>query len=181
MDDTEQLLKQVAGRAHSSHQGRYAATGTPAAPLPAPLATAELHRAEAALGFALPPLLAALHTRVADGGFGPEHGLLPLERAVAEYTAMRASAWRWPEGVLPIADLGCALRACVDCRSETAQVLLFEPNSGEPDLAWFLESPTLADWLRGWLDGSAWFSEESGAGEEWDLELTPWAGFRARV
>ncbi|WP_327254456.1 hypothetical protein [Streptomyces sp. NBC_01244] len=59
--------------------------------------------------------------------------------------------------------------------------MLSEPNSGDPDLAWFLESPTLADWLRGWLDGSAWFSEESGAGEERDLELTPWAGFRARV
>lgn len=181
MDDTEQLLKQVASRARSAHQRRYGAGGTSTAPLPAPLATAELHRAEAALGFALPPLLAALHTRVADGGFGPEYGLLPLERAVAEYAAMRASAWRWPEGVLPIADFGCALRACVDCRSATAQVLLFEPNSGDPDLAWFLESPTLADWLRGWLDGSAWFSEESGAGEEWDLELIPWAGFRARV
>ncbi|MFD5145391.1 SMI1/KNR4 family protein [Streptomyces sp. NPDC058401] len=181
MDETEQLLKQVAGRAHGPHQGRRAATGTPTAPLPAPLPTAELHRAEAVLGFALPPLLAALHTRVADGGFGPEHGLLPLERAVAEYTAMRASAWRRPEGVLSIADLGCDLRACVDCRSETAQVLLFEPNSGEPGLVWSLESPTLADWLRGWLDGSAWFSGESGAGEDWDLELTPWADFRTRV
>lgn len=136
MNDTEQLLKQVAGRARSSRQGRYAATGTPGAPPPAPLPTAELHRAEAALGFALPPLLAALHTRVADGGFGPE--LLPLERAVAECAAMRASAWRRPEGVMPIAGFGCA---CVHCRSETAQVLLFEPNSGEPDLAWFLESP----------------------------------------
>lgn len=133
-------------------------------PLPVPLPTAELHRAEATLGFALPPLLAALHTRVADGGFGPEYGLLPLECAVAEYTAMRASAWRRPEGVLPIADFGCALRACVDCRSETGQVLLFEPNSGDPGLAWFLESPALADWLRSWLDGSAWFSEESGWG-----------------
>ncbi|MFE2288119.1 SMI1/KNR4 family protein [Streptomyces sp. NPDC059443] len=169
MDETEQLLKQVAGRAHSSHPGRYAATGTLTAPLPAPLDAEAVRRAEAVLGFALPPLLGALYTRVADGGFGPE------------YTAMRASAWRWPEGVLPIADFGCAMQACVDCRSESAQVLLFEPNPGDPDLAWYLDSPGLADWLRGWLDGTAWFSEESGAGEEWDLELTPWAEFRSRV
>ncbi|AWZ06977.1 MULTISPECIES: SMI1/KNR4 family protein [unclassified Streptomyces] len=181
MDETEQLLKQVAGRARSSHQGRYAAAGKPTEPLPAPLDSAGPRRAEARLGFALPPLLAALYTRVADGGFGPEYGLLPLERAVAEYASMRGSAWRWPEGVLPIADFGCAMRACVDCRSETAQVLLFEPNSGDPGLAWFLESPGLADWLRGWLDGTAWFSEESGAGEEWDLELTTWADFGSRV
>lgn len=182
MDETEQLLKQVAGRARSSHQGSYAATGTLiAAPLPAPLDTEDVRRAEAVLGFALPPLLGALYTRVADGGFGPEYGLLPLERSVAVYTAMRESAWRWPEGVLPIADFGCAMQACVDCRSESAQVLLFEPNPGDPDLAWYLDSPALADWLRGWLDGTAWFSDDSGAGEEWDLELTPWAEFRSRV
>ncbi|MCX5405250.1 hypothetical protein OHA37_15315 [Streptomyces sp. NBC_00335] len=77
MNDTEQLLKQVAGRAHRSHQGRYGATGIPAMPLPALLPGAEPHRVEAASGFALPPLLAALHTRVADGGFGPGRGLLP--------------------------------------------------------------------------------------------------------
>lgn len=94
MDETEQLLKQVAGRARSSHQGRYAAAGKPTEPLPAPLDSAGPRRAEARLGFALPPLLAALYTRVADGGFGPEYGLLPLERAVAEYASMRGSAWR---------------------------------------------------------------------------------------
>ncbi|MCX5405249.1 hypothetical protein OHA37_15310 [Streptomyces sp. NBC_00335] len=83
--------------------------------------------------------------------------------------------------MLPIADFGCALRACVECRSEAAQVPLFEPNSGDPDPVWFLESPTLADWLRGRLEGSDRFSGEAGAGEERDLEPTPWAGFRPRV
>ncbi|MFF3212422.1 hypothetical protein ACFYYB_17360 [Streptomyces sp. NPDC002886] len=121
MNDIEKSPKRVAGRARSSRQGRYADTGTRSAPLPAPLSRAEPRRAGAALGFALPPLLAALHTRVADGGLGPEYGPPPLERAVREHTAMRASAWLRPGGVPPIADYGCALRACVDRRSEGLQ------------------------------------------------------------
>ncbi|WP_330298049.1 SMI1/KNR4 family protein [Streptomyces sp. NBC_00503] len=177
MDETEQLLKQVAGRAHSSRQGYVGPEG----PLPEPLDAGALSRAEGILGFALPPLLAGLYTRVANGGFGPEFGLMPLEQSVAAYSSMRTSAWRWPEGVLPIADFGCHMQVCVDCRSESAQVLLFEPSAGEPDLAWFVDAAGLADWLRGWLDGTAWFSDESGAGEEWDLELAPWAEFRSRV
>ncbi|MFJ8012825.1 SMI1/KNR4 family protein [Streptomyces sp. NPDC096339] len=174
MNETEQLLEQVADRVRNSAQGR----GTP---LPKPLADGEIARAEGILGFALPPLLAKLYTRVGDGGFGPEYGLLPLRQVIERHEARRASGWRWPEGVLPMADFGCGMDACVDCRSETAQVLLFDPNPGEPDLAWYVDSPGLADWLRGWLDGSAWFCDESGLGEEFDLEPVPWAEFRSRI
>ncbi|MFJ3828102.1 MULTISPECIES: SMI1/KNR4 family protein [unclassified Streptomyces] len=174
MNETEQLLEQVAERVRNSAQGH-------GKPLPGPLAFGEATRAEGILGFVLPPLLTRLYTHVGDGGFGPEHGLLPLRQAVAAYEAQRVSGWRWPEGVLPVADLGCAMYACVDCRSDTAQVLLFDPNPGEPDLAWSLDSPSLAGWLRGWLDGTAWFCEESGLGEEYDLELAPWAEFRSRI
>ncbi|MBT2476821.1 SMI1/KNR4 family protein [Streptomyces sp. ISL-94] len=174
MNETEQLLEQVADRVRNSPCGQER-------PLPAPLGTGEIARAEGILGFALPPLLAALYTRVADGGFGPECGLLPLGQAVGTYEAHRVSGWRWPEGVLPIADFGCAMYACADCPSENAQVLLFDPNPGEPDLAWSIDAPSLAGWLRGWLDGTAWFCDESGLGEELDLELTPWAEFRSRI
>ncbi|MCX5195048.1 SMI1/KNR4 family protein [Streptomyces sp. NBC_00249] len=168
MNDTEQLLEQVADRVRTSARR---SGGT----LPTPLGSTDITRAALILGFPLPPLLAALYTRVGDGGFGPERGLLPLRRAVEAYEAQRASGWRWPEGVLPVADFGCALYACVDCRSDTAQVLLFDPNSGEPELAWSIDTPSLEGWLRGWLDGTAWFCEESAAGEEYDLELAPLA------
>ncbi|MFJ4779806.1 SMI1/KNR4 family protein [Streptomyces sp. NPDC088762] len=174
MNETEQLLEQVAARARHSAHGH-------GKPLPAPLGTGEIARAEGILGFVLPPLVAGLYTRVGDGGFGPEHGLLPLRQAVRTYEARRVSGWRWPEGVLPIADFGCAMYACVDCRSETAQVLLFDPNPGEPDLAWSIDAPSLSGWLRGWLEGTAWFCDESGLGEELDLELTPWAEFSSRI
>ncbi|MFF4264015.1 SMI1/KNR4 family protein [Streptomyces virginiae] len=174
MNETEQLLEQVAARAHNSAQGN-------GKPLPAALGAAEIARAEGILGFALPPLLAALYTRVGDGGFGPECGLLSLHDAVSAYGAGRSSAWRWPEGVLPIADFGCSLSVCVDCRSDTAQVLLFDPGLGEPELAWSIDTPSLAAWLHGWLDGTAWYCDASGAGEEFDLELTLWDGFRSRI
>ncbi|KOU31905.1 hypothetical protein ADK53_23765 [Streptomyces sp. WM6373] len=177
MNETEQLLEQVAVRARGSAHGH----GEHAEPLPAPLGAGEIARAEGILGFPLPPLLARLYARVADGGFGPERGLLPLRQAVAAYEAQRASGWRWPEAVLPVADLGCAVYACVDCRSATAQVLLFDPNPGEPDLAWSVDAPSLAGWLRGWLDGTAWFCEESTLGEDHDLEPAPWAEFRSRI
>lgn len=174
MNETEQLLEQVAARAHNSAQGN-------GKPLPAALGAAEIARAEGILGFALPPLLAALYTRVGDGGFGPECGLLSLHDAVSAYGTNRSSAWRWPEGVLPIADFGCSLSVCVDCRSDTAQILLFDPGLGEPELAWSIDTPSLAAWLHGWLDGTAWYCEASGAGEEFDLELTLWDGFRSRI
>ncbi|OKK21038.1 hypothetical protein AMK16_11710 [Streptomyces sp. CB00455] len=167
MNETEQLLEQVAARACQSAHGH-------GKPLPAPLGARQITRAEAVIGFPLPPLLAQLYTRVADGGFGPERGLLPLGRATRDYTQRRASGWRWPEGVLPIADFGCSVYACVDCRSESAQVLLFDPNPGEPELAWSIDSPSLAGWLHAWLDGTAWYCEESGAGEDYDLEPVPW-------
>lgn len=174
MNETEQLLEQVADRVRNSARGHGRA-------MPAPLGSGEITRAEGIIGFTLPPLLAELYTRIGDGGFGPERGLLPLRRTVLAYEQRRSSGWRWPEGVLPIADFGCGVVACVDGRSDTAQVLLFDPNPGEPDLAWSIDSPSLAGWFHGWLDGTAWFCEESALGEEYDLEPAPWAGFRARI
>ncbi|MGW1515175.1 SMI1/KNR4 family protein [Streptomyces sp. NPDC002287] len=173
MNETEQLLEQVTIRVRDSAREH-------GKPLPAPLADGETDRAARILGFAPPPLLAALYRRVGDGGFGPEYGLLPLREAMRAYEAGRACDWGWPEGVLPIADLGCAMYACVDCRSETAQVLLFEPNPGDPGLAWYHHVPSLEGWLRDWLDGAGWFGEEG----EWDEDETRqglWAEFRSRI
>ncbi|MBW5483455.1 SMI1/KNR4 family protein [Streptomyces bambusae] len=172
--EQEQLLERVAAHVRTSRQG---AEG----PLPAVASAVEVARVERIAASPLPPLLTGLYTRVANGGFGPEYGLLTLEQAIRTYEDMRASAWRWPEGVLPMADFGCGMLMCVDCRSDTAQVLLFDPNPGDPDLAWYVDAPGLADWLRGWLDGTAWFCEESGAGEEFDLELAPWPDLRSRT
>lgn len=64
-----------------------------------------------------------------------------------QYLANRKSGrkdpdWPWPEGVLPISHWGCAMYACVDCHSPGATVLLFEPNGGDCDHSWFVDSVT---------------------------------------
>ncbi|MFJ9728948.1 SMI1/KNR4 family protein [Streptomyces sp. NPDC101209] len=182
MTENEQLLARVAAKAHYTRSYGWAS-------LPAPVAADTLSRAEATLGFSLPPLLADLYLRIGDGGFGPEYGLLPLldsspagePAAVPQYLANRASGrkdpdWPWPEGVLPISHWGCAMYACVDCRSPEATVLLFEPNPGDPDHAWFVDTPTLADWLRSWVEGTGWWDEMAD-----DFQMAPWPDFRIRT
>ncbi|MEU6278825.1 SMI1/KNR4 family protein [Streptomyces sp. NPDC047028] len=183
MTETEQLLTRVAAEARASRPWGWTS-------LPAPVDAATLDRAETALGFRLPPLLAALYRRVGDGGFGPSYGLLPLldsapsgePAAVAQYLAHRKDGsedpdWPWPEGVLPVSHWGCGMYACVDCRSPQAPVLLFEPNAHDADTAWYVDAPTLTDWLRTWLDRAGWYEETSDGTDD----LAPWTEFRIRT
>ncbi|MFF4798043.1 SMI1/KNR4 family protein [Streptomyces sp. NPDC001351] len=182
MTENEQLLARVSAKAHNTRPW-----GWPSLPEPADAST--LARAETTLGFSLPPLLADLYLRIGDGGFGPEYGLLPLldsppagePAAVVQYLANRESArkdpdWPWPEGVLPISHWGCAMYACVDCRTPEAPVLLFEPNADHADHAWYVDAPSLTAWLRSWVDGTGWYEETN---EE--LEMIPWTDFRIRT
>jgi hypothetical protein len=182
MSENEQLLARVAAKARNTRP-----YGWPS--LPEPADTSTLTRAEAALGFTLPLLLADLYLRIGDGGFGPEYGLLPLldsppsgePAAVVQYFASRESGrkdpdWPWPEGVLPISHWGCAMYACVDCRSPEAPVLLFEPNADDADHAWFVDAPSLTAWLGTWMDGTGWYEETN---EE--PEMAPWDDFRIRT
>lgn len=140
--------------------------------LPPKASPAQLAKAEAVLGFTLPPLLARLYLEVADGGFGPGYELFPLHSdtddcVVAGYQKFMAeqadSGERfWPTEVLPILDWGCGMYAAVDCRDPRGTVLLHEPNGVEPGHwadSWFLDAPSLSEWLEGWLADSAWFAE----------------------
>ncbi|GLF99606.1 SMI1/KNR4 family protein [Streptomyces yaizuensis] len=183
MNDFEELIARVA--AASAAGGR----------LRPPVSAAELAEAERALGFPLHPLLAALYWRVGNGGFGPDEAVLPLSRvpgpaaeagAVDEYTDRTPPSeaepwWSWPEGVLPILDWGCAMFACVDCRSPDGTVLLFEPNAitdEDVSTAWFVDAGSLAAWLETWLDGRGWYEEEAPDG---DSGMAPWTEGPSRL
>lgn len=150
--------------------------------LPARVGEREIAAAERELGFPLPQLLAQLYQEVANGGFGPEYLLLPLigegRTAVAEYGPCEY----WPHGLLPILDWGCGMYAAVDCLAPDAPVLLFEPNAGPDDWAeaWFTDSPSLAQWLSSWLDGTGWWEEEVMMAED-AAEPQPWSDAARRL
>ncbi|MFE3684055.1 SMI1/KNR4 family protein [Streptomyces sp. NPDC059095] len=182
VDNFEQLAERVAAKAAES------------ARLQLPVTADALDEAERRLGFRLHPLLAALYLKVGNGGFGPMDSLLPLsggpnldgvEVAVEDYLGRIPAAgadtwWSWPKGVLPILDWGCAMFACVDCRSKDGTVLLFEPNaiSGQDlSLAWFVDAGSLTEWLETWLAGRGWY-EEGVADEGFEMALWPEASAR---
>lgn len=71
MNDTERLPAAAEKTARTAPRRA-------AYPLPAPLPVEDVRRAEAALGFPVPPLLTALRTGMADGGIGPAYGPMPL-------------------------------------------------------------------------------------------------------
>ncbi|MCQ6555983.1 SMI1/KNR4 family protein [Streptomyces sp. C10-9-1] len=190
MSTDEDLLARVADRARAGET-----------PLPPAVSAADVAASEAALGFALPPLLAALYREVANGGFGPEYTLLPLvgptRTVVSAYHAERSASAEeeapfWPEGVVPVLEWGCGMYAAVDCRSETAAVLLFEPNAVGDDwaAAWFVDDVSLARWLETWVAGTGWYQEdadqedadqEDADQDEGAGELRPWELAASRI
>ncbi|MFB8081720.1 SMI1/KNR4 family protein [Streptomyces sp. NPDC056013] len=180
----EDLIHRVTTKARTT------ATATSTA-LPPTAGAEEVAAAETALGFALPPLLARLYREVANGGYGPDYQLLPLigpgRTVLSEYRSERTASTEgetpyWPAGVLPILDWGCAMYAAVDCLSENATVLLFEPNGMTDDgaVAWFVDAESLTEWLETWLAGTGWYREDADEHED-TPEPTPWQQAAARI
>ena len=138
--------------------------------------------AESRLGFHLPPLLASVYRDVSNGGFGDSYGFLglvggPLNEdgmdAISLYEANRESDpndeyWYWPEGLIPICHLGCAMYHCVQCGNADAEVVWFEPNPHEDEEPWddsFIPfCSTFSEYLSAWLDDvDLWAKLKNGA------------------
>jgi hypothetical protein len=127
------------------------------------------------LSFELPPLLQRIYTEVANGGFGYSYGFLGLSGgmenedgndAVLQYLMYRKPdpddpLWKWPDALLPIGHLGCAMYHCVQCMHMNAPVVWFEPNPHELGQSWdssFIPfAPSLAEYLSAWLSGTDLF------------------------
>ena len=120
----------------------------------------ELRAAEAALGIALPPLLARLYIEVGDGGFGPGRGLLSLQELVRDTRALRKGDVlprnrSWPVATLPLVqrDPGWS---CLD--TSTGAILEWDPEDLEERTSeerfrrsFTQVSPSLEAWLAKWL------------------------------
>ena len=129
-----------------------------------PCDPADVADAEAAIGVELPELLVRLYTEVADGGFGPGDGAVPIGQLAEMWESLTVDMVEceeldpWPTGVVPFCQVDQTLTACVDCSSPTGAVVGFEfddldPDAGEGALAVALHpmAASLGAWLEDWL------------------------------
>ena len=141
--------------AFASSFGDYQPPALPAVAPPAAIAALERR-----LGRQLPMDLKRLYTEIADGGFGPGGGLLPLASVEAAYEELTAEApgprgEPWPPDLLPIQDLEPGYE-CLDLA--TGRIVAWDPEElDEADRQSWSRSmkPTadsLAAWLEAWLD-----------------------------
>jgi hypothetical protein len=161
-----------------------AATWVCPMPTVAPPATpAEVDAAEAALGFAIPPLLRRLYTEVGNGGFGPDYGLEGVPRIppvpgradiVVLYEMYNSEpppddpGHVWPRGWVPLISGGCLYMECVDFLTPPHPVRRYDGNAGKwgrPIDEWFTPvAPSLEARLQAWLAGRRlWAEAEPGA------------------
>lgn len=121
---------------------------------------ADVDAAEAALGLTLPPFLVRVYTEVADGGFGPQAGLLPLQLVVKETRRLRTGEElprkrTWPPALLALVRLEPGW-LCVDAGSGT--VVAWNPedltewaNAARFRDSFTEQSPSLEAWLGRWV------------------------------
>jgi len=145
-------------------------------PIP-PVSAGALQSAERAIGFALPELLRAVYREVANGGFGPQYGIVgtkggaapdgrTLETCCRNMMKLEKEnpTWRWPVHLLPIASYGCGVWSCVDCEYQKLPMILWDPNNLDTELdgedarlnwgsSFWDQGRSLKVWLDDWLAG----------------------------
>ncbi len=143
-----------------AHELDEAMTSPAPSVLPGPADEARLAGAEASLGVRLPPSLRQVYGAVADGGFGPGEGLLPLFSVIETYAGLRERGamprdLAWPDGLLPMVSMDPGWD-CVD--ASTGRVVAWDPDGlGErSSQAAFARSfrvifPSVEAWLTDWV------------------------------
>ena len=167
------LADQLRGVVAANQAGTIDPTGTAAAldlerqmttpvtsVLPAPAGEATIAAAEARMGVRLPPALRRVYAEVADGGFGPGEGLLPVSLVVRQLDELRSPGMMpegraWPDGLLPLVSMDPGWD-CVD--ASTGRVVAWDPEDLDErvsDRTWaaaFREiQPSVEAWLTDWV------------------------------
>lgn len=136
----------------------------------------DVRATEAALGLTLPAFLTRLYVEVADGGFGPGRGLLPLDRIAHEMRELRRGevlprGRTWPAALLPLVDRDPGW-LCVDVA--TGAIVEWDPEdlqerTGEARFkASFSQvSDSIEAWLAKWLRRMAAADRKPSAEERW--------------
>jgi hypothetical protein len=134
-------------------------------PAPAPrlgqATESDVRAAEEALSLTFPPLLARVYVEVADGGFGPGVGLLPLEGVVRAARELRSGDLMprnrsWPATYLPLVHLDPGW-TCVDV--ETGAIVDWDPEEMTERMSeerfretFSQRSPSVEAWLTKWVN-----------------------------
>ena len=180
-----------AGHARALELGRAMSTPAPSV-LPGPAAETVVARAEADLGVTLPVALRRVYAEVADGGFGPGPGLLPLTDAVAQYRELGRPDGRlprgrsWPEGLLPLVDRDPGFDCC---EAATGRIIAWDPEdlSEHASEDRFRRSfreiyPSVEAWLGDWVGSKTQAEQTADLMATGHVERRPGAdGARARA
>lgn len=128
-------------------------------PLSPPPDDRELDRAAVAIGRPIPGEVVQLYA-IADGGFGPGNGLLPLSELVRRYDELTREPFGplgqdWPKSLLPLFDEDPVL-SCIDM--ESGEIVAWDPEEIEDEeseadwqRSFKAESPSLAALFEQWL------------------------------
>ncbi|MEV5172160.1 SMI1/KNR4 family protein [Streptomyces flaveolus] len=123
--------------------------------LPPPATPEAVVAAEEVIGFPLPPLLRRLYVEVANGGFGPDEGVLGVSGGAAQgnfadiaelYQDGPDPSGRIPAGLVLIYDWGCAIWSLVDFRDPAGAMWCSHEGECWP------QGVNLAEWLTGTLE-----------------------------
>ena len=121
----------------------------------APVAEADVVRAEAALKMPIPEPLRTLLTEVANGQFGPGYGLFGVPTAsetpslnmLAHHARGQGEGW-WPLSAVPICYWGCDQFTALDSRSGELNRVCTDSQSRYRE-----QHATLDAWLYAWMRG----------------------------
>ncbi|MFG3011123.1 SMI1/KNR4 family protein [Streptomyces cinerochromogenes] len=125
--------------------------------LPPPAGADAIDEAERVIGFRTPPLLRRLYGEVANGGFGPEDGVLGVSgghaqgdfRDIAElYQDGPDPSGRVPAGLVLLYDWGCTIWSLVDFRDPAGPMWCSHQGELWP------QGITLGEWLIGTSTGT---------------------------
>ena len=151
-------------------------------PFGPPVSPSEIDDAERRIECRFPTLLREVYLRVGAGSIAHHpHHLRRPSTVASNYVSYRRSddtGWQWPKSLLPIADWGCGIQACVLVTTDDAEVWWFDPNLDWPEPPEYMAPPwptgmPLAEWMRAFINGEEFL-------EHWRPDRRPTYAPRSR-
>ncbi|WP_326655968.1 SMI1/KNR4 family protein [Streptomyces anthocyanicus] len=130
--------------------------------LPAPVGPDVIEEVEEAIGFPLPSLLKRLYLEAANGGFGPEEGILGAPGGewngdwsdiIDIHNAIQDDEDdTTPPYFVWIYEWGCGIWSLIDCRDPSGPMWAWDPNDGIENAA-FSTGMNFTQWMTRALSG----------------------------